>query len=49
MTDWSASVFPVTFVDPALDKKVGRTNFLTEADKMTYEACTYIHFLILII
>lgn len=40
LTDWSASVFPVTFVDPSLDKKEERTDFMTETDKKTYDQCT---------
>lgn len=37
LCDWPAAVFPVTKVDPAVDKPVERTDFLSDFDRLNYE------------
>jgi hypothetical protein len=37
--DYPACVFPVTTVDPVLDKPKPAHQFLSEADKRVYELC----------
>ena len=38
--DYTASVFPVTAVDPAIDVKLPRETFIDAFDKTVYEMCT---------
>ena len=38
--DYPACVFPVTKVDPVLDRPKPAHEFLSEADQKTYELCT---------
>ena len=37
--DYTASVFPVTTVDPAIDVKQPRENFIDDFDRAIYEMC----------
>jgi amidase len=40
MLDYPACVFPVTKVDPVLDKPKGPHQFLCKEDQRVYELCT---------
>jgi amidase len=42
--DYSATTFPVTTVDPALDAKKPRHEFYSDVDKSIYEMCEYLNF-----
>lgn len=37
--DYTASIFPVTTVDPAIDIKQPRENFIDAFDRAIYEMC----------
>ena len=40
MLNYPACAFPVTTVDPALDRVQARHTFLSEGDKKNYDLCT---------